>query len=218
NMGDCPQSCRWKYHLVEEKRPGEYHPVEYTAEGAYLFNSKDMCTLTIIPQLVEAGIDSFKIEGRMKSLYYLAVTVSSYKKALTSYLNNKEEYNLDENLLRDIESFSHRPYFPGFYLGKDADSESHFGSINSRTKDLIAKIDEKEDEYATITIKNKIIVGEELEIFSRNNYPVKSFVVTEIIDTKDASIKEVAQPNDIVKLKVDIPFEVNDIIRKDYEQ
>ncbi len=217
NQGDCPQSCRWRYHLVEEKREGEFYPVEFEAQGASLFNSKDMCTIDIIPQLIEVGIDSFKIEGRMKSVYYLGVCVSTYRKARDRYFDTPPPLNriTEPEWRSELESFSHRPYFPGFYLDKETESTVLFGSINVKQKDIIAPVDAVSNDglYAEFTLKTKILKGDTLELFTKDAQS-KPFMVEEIYDLKKEEFREVAQPNDTVRLKTPFPFQVHDIVRK----
>lgn len=117
NKGDCAHPCRYKYYLMEEKRPGEYFPIEQTEGGTYIMNSKDLKTISFIDKLIEAGISSLKIEGRMKSAYYIATVVRAYRRAIDSYLKDKENYKFDESLNDEVVSSSHRPFTSGFYLG-----------------------------------------------------------------------------------------------------
>jgi putative protease len=122
NRGDCAQPCRWNYRLVEEQRPGEYLPIYENERGTFLFNSKDLCMLEYIPQMMEAGIGSLKIEGRMKSEYYTGVTVSAYRRAIDACWRDPEGYSEDRgliaDLMRELSMVSHRDYTTGFYLGK----------------------------------------------------------------------------------------------------
>lgn len=121
NRGDCAQPCRWSYRLVEEQRPGEYFPVYENERGTFLFNSKDLCMLEYIPQMIAAGIGSLKIEGRMKSEYYTGVTVSAYRRAIDAYWSNPGDYSENRefiaDLMRELSMVSHRDYTTGFYLG-----------------------------------------------------------------------------------------------------
>ena len=148
NRGDCAQPCRWNYHLVEEQRPGEYLPVYENERGTFIFNSKDLCMLEYIPQMVEAGIGSLKIEGRMKSEYYTGVTVSAYRRAIDAYWDNPEAYSENEQLIselmRELSMVSHRDYTTGFYLGKRGEQvyssssymrDSDFIGITSRCRE-----------------------------------------------------------------------------------
>lgn len=122
NRGDCAQPCRWNYHLVEEQRPGEYMPLYENQRGTFLFNSKDLCMLEYLPKMIEAGIGSLKIEGRMKSEYYTGITVSAYRRAIDAYYRDPGGYpenrELLSELLRELSMVSHRDYTTGFYLGK----------------------------------------------------------------------------------------------------
>lgn len=140
NKGECAQSCRWSYRLVEEKRPGEYIPVMEDGKGAYIFNSKDLCCIEHLPRLIEAGIDSFKIEGRMKSVHYAAVTTAVYKKARDSYLAMPDKYVFDPALREELEKISHRQYFPGFYFAVANSANDNLrmkhNGINERSSNL----------------------------------------------------------------------------------
>ncbi len=118
NMGDCAQPCRYKYHLVEEKRPGEYFPIEEHDEGTFIMNSKDLCMIEHIDDLIEAGIASLKIEGRVKSEYYLATVIRSYRMAIDAYYADRENYKYAPYLLEEIKKVSHRDFTTGFFYGK----------------------------------------------------------------------------------------------------
>ena len=116
NRGACTQPCRWTYTVTEEKRPETPFPIEQNRLGSFIMSSKDMCTVSILPQLIEAGIDSFKIEGRMKSAYYTAVVTNAYRMAMDRYQKDPAAYSFDPRLMRELESVSHREYCTGFYL------------------------------------------------------------------------------------------------------
>ncbi len=140
NRGDCAQPCRWNYHLVEEQRPGEYLPVYENERGTFIFNSKDLCMLEFIPQMIEAGIGSLKIEGRMKSEYYTGVTVSAYRRAIDACWDDPEGYagnkRLIDELMRELSMVSHRDYTTGFYLGKKGE-QVYSSSSYMRDSDFI---------------------------------------------------------------------------------
>ena len=143
NRGDCAQPCRWKYFLSEEKRPGEYMPVEESKEGTFIFNSKDLCMIEHIPELIDAGITSLKIEGRMKSEFYIAVTVRAYRIALDEYFRDPEGYSKNKELLKELtgelESVSHREYSTGFYFG-DRGSQIYGSSSYLRSCDFMGTV------------------------------------------------------------------------------
>lgn len=165
NRGECAQPCRYKYHLVEEKRPGEYFPVIEDDKGTYILNSKDLCMIQHIPELMESGIDSFKIEGRMKSVFYVASVVKAYRKAIDAYFENPKEYQFNEEWLADIEKASHREYFTGFYFGETV-KQSYGSSSYIRGYDIVGIVRgyDKETGIATIEQRNKILDGDTVEV------------------------------------------------------
>lgn len=171
NRGDCAQSCRWKYHIMEEKRPGEYYPVYEDEKGTYIFNSKDLCMIEHIPELVEAGIYSFKIEGRMKSSFYVATVVSAYRKAIDAYLADPENYKFNPEWLSELSKASHREYTKGFYFNKTSgEDQIYHTSSYVRDYDFIGMVLEydKETKIAKIEQRNRMIVDDEIEVMSPN--------------------------------------------------
>ena len=126
NRGMCAHPCRWKYKLVEEQRPGEYYPVEEDDRGTYIMNSKDLCMLEHIPELVAAGISSAKIEGRMKSVFYVATIVSAYRRAIDAYYDNPEGYVYNPQWMSELKKASHREFTTGFYFDKPTDEDQNY--------------------------------------------------------------------------------------------
>ncbi|HHX60052.1 MAG TPA: U32 family peptidase, partial [Epulopiscium sp.] len=127
NKGECSHPCRWTYHVVEEKRPGEYMPVEENERGTYIYNSRDLCMIESIPELVKSGITSFKIEGRMKTAFYVATVVKAYREAIDTYLRSQEEYEKKKSyFLEEVAKASHREYTTGFYNGKTTPSDQTY--------------------------------------------------------------------------------------------
>ncbi|WP_138158887.1 peptidase U32 family protein [Peptoniphilus catoniae] len=168
NMGDCAQPCRYKYYLVEEKRPGEYFPIEEHEEGSFIMNSKDLCMIEHIDELIEAGISSLKIEGRVKSEYYLATVIRSYRMAIDAYYNNPQSYRYDPALLEEIKKVSHRDFTTGFFYGKaNQDSQVYENNSYIRGYDFIGiALDyDKDTQIATIEQRNRVFKGENIEIF-----------------------------------------------------
>jgi U32 family peptidase len=166
NMGECAQSCRWSYKLMEEKRPGEYLPVIEDCGGTYIFNSKDLCTIEHIPELMEAGIDSFKIEGRMKSSHYVAVTTAVYKKAMDAYIRAPDKYTFDPLLYEELEKVSHRQYFRGFYFDHEPVKQHYASSKYEATRKFAGYVKESAGNSADIFVRNTFKTGDNLEIFS----------------------------------------------------
>jgi putative protease len=167
NQGECTQPCRWKYYVVEEKRPGEYYPIIEDDKGTYLFNSRDLCMLPHIPELMQCGLSSFKIEGRMKSVYYVASVVASYRKEIDSYIRDPINYIYDPKSLIELKKASHRKFTTGFYFGKSGnDSYQIDNSGYERNYDFVAMLIENQVEKNRILIeqRNYFEKGDLLEI------------------------------------------------------
>ncbi len=168
NRGDCSHTCRFKYNLVEEKRPGEFYPVFEDEKGTYIMNSKDLCMLPYIKELVEAGIKSFKIEGRVKSAYYVATVIRSYRMAIDEYYRDPENYKYDESWLNEIKKASYRDFTTGFYFGKPNETGQLYESTSYiRDYDFVGLVldYDEESKMATIEQRNRIFVGDEIEVF-----------------------------------------------------
>lgn len=213
NRGSCAQPCRWEYNLVEEKRPGEYFPVYEDERGSYIFNSKDLCTIEFIDKLLEAGIDSLKIEGRMKGIYYVANAVKVYREALDSYYSGN--YQFKPEWIKELQSASNRSYTSGFYLNKPDSTAHNYETANYfQTHQMLAKVIEKtgENEYI-LEIRNQIKTGEEVEIIRPNCRPLPA-VFPEMIHNKSEEILTVANPNTIVRIKFDKEMAPMDIMRR----
>lgn len=165
NRGQCAQPCRYKYYLVEEKRPGEYFPVFEDERGSYILNSKDLCMIEYIPELIESGIYSFKIEGRMKSSYYVAAIVKSYRQAIDAYFENPEGYKFQKKWMDNLIKVSHREYFTGFYFG-DPNKQKYENSSYIRDYDIVGLVKgyDKAAGIATIEQKNKVFEGDKVEV------------------------------------------------------
>jgi len=217
NRGDCAQACRWKYSLVEETRPGETMPVYEDEHGTYIFNSKDLCTIEMIDKILDAGVDSLKIEGRMKGIYYVSNCVKIYKDALNSYYSGNFEYNPEWR--NELESISNRSYTEGFYHGKAGKESLNYNNRNSysQTHKLVAKIEKKlsDNEYL-VAIRNKLFVGQAVQIVSPE-IKVRDFVMPEMILLdkmgRETESVESANPNSFVKIKTDIPMNELDMLR-----
>lgn len=220
NMGDCAQPCRYKYHLVEEKRPGEYFPIEEHDEGTFIMNSKDLCMIEHIDEMIEAGIASLKIEGRVKSEYYLATVIRSYRMAIDAYYRDLENYKYDPSLLEEIKKVSHRDFTTGFFFGQ-ANENSQVYKDNSyiRGYDFVGIVlDYDEDtKIATIEQRNRVFVGEEIEIFGPG---VKHFdyKIEKMLDDKDREIDVANKAKQIFKIKIDQPIKKGFILRRENEE
>lgn len=169
NRGECAQPCRWKYQLVEEKRPGQFHPVYEDRHGSYIFNSRDLCLLEHLDLLLEAGIDSLKIEGRMKSAYYVAAVTRVYRQALDQCYLYPGDYNPRPEWREELEKVSHRPYSTGFFLGiPPGGGQAYEGSSYIREYDFVGMVKgyNRESGLALVEQRNFFARGEELELLS----------------------------------------------------
>ncbi|MDU2109203.1 MAG: U32 family peptidase C-terminal domain-containing protein, partial [Peptoniphilus lacydonensis] len=220
NMGDCAQPCRYKYHLVEEKRPGEYFPIEEHDEGTFIMNSKDLCMIEHIDDMIRAGISSLKIEGRVKSEYYLATVIRSYRMAIDAYYEDPENYKYDPYLLEEIKKVSHRDFTTGFFYGK-ANENSQVYEDNSyiRGYDFVGIVlDYNNDiKVATIEQRNRIFNGEDIEIFGPG---IKHFNynIQEMYDDKDREIEVANKAKQIFKIKIDKPVKKGFILRRENDE
>lgn len=171
NQGACTHPCRWNYAVMEEKRPGEYFPVEETERGTFIFNSKDLCMIDHIPELIDAGIDSFKVEGRMKTALYVAVTARVYRRAIDDYLKDPALYKASLDFYREeIAKCTYREFTTGFYFGKP-DSSAQIYDNNTYVRNYIYLGTTEEvlpDGGIIIEQKNKFSVGDEIEILKPN--------------------------------------------------
>lgn len=163
NRGDCAQPCRWKYHLYEQNREGQYFPIEEDKDGTFLYNSRDMCMIDYIPQLIESGITSLKIEGRAKSAYYTAVTAYAYRNAVDQYYKLGKDYRLPDWIKDEMNKISHREYSTGFFLGNEP-GQVHSNGGYIREYDVVAMCDDYKDGTAFLTQKNKFLVGDVLDV------------------------------------------------------
>ena len=176
NRGECAQPCRYKYYLMEEKRKGEYFPVFEDEKGTYIMNSKDLCMIEHIPELIEAGIYSLKIEGRMKSSYYVATIVKSYRQAIDKYLSDPEGYKFEKKWLDNLCKASHRQYYTGFYFS-EKDKQVYETSSYIRDYDIVGIVRKYDanNHTAVIEQRNRVFEGDTVEILrpEGDNFTVK---------------------------------------------
>ena len=163
NRGDCAQPCRWKYHLYEENREGQYFPVEENDKGTFLYNSRDLCMIEHIPELLQAGVTSLKIEGRAKSAYYTSVITNAYSNAVRNYEKMGDGYVLEPWIREEVNKVSHREYNTGFFFGSQPGQVTGNGGY-IREYDVVAMCEESGEEYNIITQRNKFYVGDTLDI------------------------------------------------------
>lgn len=218
NKGDCAQSCRWKYNLVEEKRPGEYYPIEETDEGTFIMNSKDMCMIEHLQKFKDLGIKALKIEGRNKSEYYTAVTVRSYRNALDELEYPESERNTSY-WKEEVEKTSHRDFSYGFFFGNPyKDGQSYTNSSYIRTYDVVGIIRsyDQTSKTATVEQRNKFSEGDLLECLGPKG---KHFELTarNLTDEDNNKIDSAPHPQQTVKLYMEENAEPYWILRKKVE-
>lgn len=216
NRGECAHPCRWKYQLVEEKRPGEYFPIEEDERGTYILNSRDLCMIEHIPDLVRAGLSSGKIEGRMKSIFYVATVVGAYRKAIDTYYADPEGYRFDPEWLAELKKVSHRQFTTGFYYNKPTNKDQNY-QTSAYTRDylfvgLVKSYDEKTG-MAVVEQRNKMDLGDEIEVFG----PYTGCFTQKIevlLDEEDRPIESAPHPQQIVKIKMAQPVAEKFMFRK----
>ena len=215
NQGACTHPCRWKYHVVEENRPGEYMPIEENERGTYIFNSKDLCMIDYVPELVKAGIDSFKIEGRMKTALYVATVARTYRKAIDDWFESATLFEANKGwYAEEIKKCTYRNFTTGFFFDKpDSDSQIYDNNTYVTGCKYYGYIDKvNEDGTAIFEQKNKFSVGDKIQIMKADGRDVNATVL-KMWDENGAEIESCPHPQSIVKIKFDADVEVMDIMR-----
>ena len=216
NKGACTHPCRWKYSLVEEQRPGEYYPIEEDERGSYIMNSRDLCMIDKIPDLAEAGIASLKIEGRMKSLYYVATVVSAYRAAIDEYLADPESYVYNPKHFEELCKASHREFTHGFYYNKPTDKDQNYiTSDYTRDYSFIGLVGSHDASTGLTNVeqRNKFSVGDTVEIFGpRTAYYEET--ITEMYNEEGEPIESAPHPQQKLKIRFERTPEDGFIMRK----
>lgn len=213
NKGECAQSCRWEYALVEKKRGGQYMPIEEDERGSYILNSKDMNMIEYIDKLVDCGITSFKIEGRVKSSYYVACVVNAYRRAIDLYYTDKANYKVPDYILDDLYKTGHRQYCTGFYFNSP-DLQCYESSKPKQDYDFCAIVLEREQNRVLLEMRNRFKVGDELEIVSPNLCHNLKIVVGKMEDENGQSISDALNVQQKIFLYTDAKLEKFDMLRK----
>jgi putative protease len=215
NHGACTHPCRWKYAVVEESRPGEYLPVYENERGTFIFNSKDLCMIEHIPELIDAGINSFKIEGRMKTALYVATVARTYRKAIDDYLESEEKYRANMPWYQDeIARCTYRQFTTGFYFGKPSEESQIYDSntyVNEYT--YLGIVDSINDKgLARLEQRNKFSVGETIEIMKPDGRDIETLV--KAIYAEDGTQQESApHPQQLIDIELETVPEAGDILR-----
>lgn len=216
NRGACTHPCRWKYSIVEEKRPGEYMPVFENERGTYIFNSKDLCMIEHMDDVLTSGIDSLKIEGRMKTALYVATVARTYRKAIDDYMESPEKYKANMDWYKEqISNCTYRQFTTGFFYGKP-DENTQIYDNNTYVKEytylgFTEDIDERG--FVQITQRNKFVTGETIEVMKPNgeNIPV---TVKAIYDEDGNQVESAPHPQQKLFVDLGIKMEVYDLLRR----
>lgn len=213
NRGECAQPCRWGYHLMEEKRPGLYFPIEEDERGSYILNAKDLCMIEHIDKLADAGVTSFKIEGRAKSSYYVSVVTNAYRNAVDLYRENPKQFALPDWLYDEVRKVSHRQYSTGFYFGPPKEGQYYENGGYQRDYDVVALVDDYRDGMMFCTQKNKFSVGDTLELLEPRA-GVRSIPVLALFDEAGTPLDSAPHPQMRLRLPAEGPVRPGSILRK----
>ncbi len=216
NLGDCAHACRWKYHLLEEERPGEYHPVFEDQGGTYIFNSRDLCLIKELPRLMSLQLSALKIEGRMKSLHYVATVTRVYRQAIDSYIQDPEGYNFNPEWMQELKKVSHRDYTTGFFLGPpDSQAQRYESSSYIRSHDFLGIVHgyDSEGGQVEVEVRNKFFLGDWVEIIGPVMGPLE-VTLHEIRDSEGRKLEDAPHPHQRIHFKVPQPVEPYSLVRR----
>ena len=220
NQGACTHPCRWKYSIMEETRPGEYMPVYENERGTYIFNSKDLCMIEHVPDLINAGIDSLKVEGRMKTALYVATVARTYRKAIDDYQTDPKRYEANMDWYKEeIGKCTYREFTTGFFYGKP-DETTQIYDNNTYIKNytylgIIGQRDKKG--YYSLEQRNKFSVGEQIEVMKPNGENIE-VVVKGIYDEDYEPMESAPHPKQLLHIDLGIPLDQYDILRRREEE
>ena len=217
NHGECVQACRWKYSVTEESRPDDKLDVLEDERGTYIFNSKDLCLIDYLDKIIDANINSLKIEGRMKSPYYVATVVNAYRRAYNHLLNCQKEgkpYSVPDELKKELTKASHRKYTTGFMFKDGNPTQNYETSIQEQDSKFMAIVIDTAKGKILVEQRNKFCVNDSLEILSPNNSFNKVIHVTRMEDENGDPVEEAKNVQQKIWIYTDIPVEIGDILRK----
>lgn len=217
NRGQCVQCCRFKYNVVEEKRPGQYFPVVEDERGTYIFNSKDLCLLPYLPDLYDAGLCSLKIEGRMKSVHYVATVVKVYRQAIDAYERDPEHFHVRPEWLQELEKISHRPYTRGFSVSRPTEADQVYShSSNTQTHEFIGLVRsyDREKHIVWVEQRNHFKTGQTVE-FLQPKGPLVTLTLPAMTDGDGNTITAAPHAQQLVGIPCDTPLEEYSMMRRE---
>ena len=217
NRGECVQACRWEYEIREKSKDGEYYPIEEDEKGTYILNSKDLNLINYFDEMVNSGICSFKIEGRMKGEYYLATVINAYRRAIDDYLSNGVSYKDNSIYMTELKKTFHRAFTTAYALGKNDETVNYSGSQSSGNSMFIANVLGYDEErgLAIVEMRNRFKVGDELEVLSPSDNFNKKLIVSEMYNEKGEIIEDAKLVQQKLYLKTNLKLCDGDILRKD---
>ncbi len=219
NQGECTHPCRWKYALMEEQRPGEYMPVFENERGTFIFNSKDLCMIEHVPELIEAGIDSFKIEGRMKTALYVATVARTYRRAIDDFMKSRELYEKNMPWYKSqISNCTYRQFTTGFFFGKPSE-EGQIYDNNTYLKEYtyLGIVEDFKEGLCQIRQRNKFSVGEMIEVMKPDGEN-ESVTVLKILDEEGKELESAPHPKQKLFLDLGTTLSQYDILRRKEEE
>ncbi|MDD4599773.1 hypothetical protein SDC9_30295 [bioreactor metagenome] len=216
NRGQCAQPCRWKYSLVEEKRPGQYFPVFEDERGTYFLNSKDLCLLPHLPELIKSGLNSFKIEGRMKSVHYVATVIKVYREAIDAYFDNPSNFKVDDQWLEELNKVSHRDYTTGFYFNKTTRDDQIYGSSSyMQTHDFVGLVKNYDNDTGMVVVeqRNNMKIGDMIEVVQpgKTNFTQS---IEKMFDESGQPIEVAPHPQQVVMMPLRMPVAEFSMLRR----
>lgn len=216
NRGECVQACRWQYEIREKDSECGYLEMSEDERGTYIMNSKDLNLLDYIPELVGAGVCSFKVEGRMKSEYYLATVINAYRRAIDDCFANGKEYNKNPLYQSELDKTAHREFTTAYFLGANDRTVNYNDSQSKGTHKFIANVIEgnEDKDYAVVEMRNRFVVGDQLEILSPSDSFNKIIKVEKMLDLKDNVVEDAKIVQQQIKLYTNIPLSKGDILRR----
>ena len=214
NRGECVQACRWSYEIRESNKGGEFYPIEQDEKGTYILNSKDLNMISHIGEMLKSGIVSLKIEGRMKSEYYLATVVNAYRRAIDEFLKIGDSYCKNTTFYDELKKTNHRAFTTAYNFGDNSETVNYADTQSSGERQFVAVVEDCAEGFITVEMRNRFKVGDELEVLSPSENFNKKFVVTEIFDEEGNSVTDAKIVQQ--KLKIACPFVLceGDILRR----
>ncbi len=216
NQGDCVQACRWQYSIREVGRDGDYYDISQDERGTYILNSKDLNMIDYIGDFISSGVTSFKIEGRMKSEYYLATVVNAYRRAIDEYYKLGENYKNNRLYAEELEKTAHRAFTTAYMLGENANTVNHDNSQSKGTGTFIGMVKgyDSQAKQALVEMRNRFKVGDELEVLSPTDSFNKKIIVKDMFNLKGERVEDAKIVQQLLKISTDLNLQEGDILRR----